>query len=253
MTVACMNRSAMSLKAAVLGKILLVRQPVAQSLRAMDFEAFESSDFAEVVSRLGLTPPSLIVMDADGMSQEWRMLAADRSRKQKAALVLLTSRFSFDDAHDAMAHGVAGVIVKPFRSGQHAARLLDLALRQMNVRARRSSPRFAIPEMMNAMLRLSGPDGEDSFPLKNISESGAMIDLDSRSVESLIEPGRFFPLAALSWGDVQLEAAVDVVHSDTLTAGIHFSRIFEGAPKFLRALQERQDKAIGPQETKRKW
>jgi len=249
-----MNRSVMPLKAAILGKILLVRQPIAQSLRAMDFEAFESSDFAEVISTLELTSPSLIVMDADGMSQEWRMLAADLGGKQRAAaLVLLTSRFSFDDAHDAMALRIAGVIVKPFRSAQHAARLLDLALRGMNVRARRSSPRFAIPETMNAVLRLSAPDGEDAFPLKNISESGAKIDLDSRRVGSLIEPGRFFPLAALSWGDVQLEAAIDVVHSDTLSAGVRFSRIFEGAPRFYRALQERQHKAIGPQETKRKW
>ena len=64
----------------------------------------------------------------------------------------------------------------------------------------------------------------------------------------MIEPGRFFPLAALSWGDVQLEAAIDVVHRDELTAGIRFSRIFEGAPRFFRALQERQaqgDRATG--------
>jgi|GEM_PF-5434218 len=143
--------------------------------------------------------------------------------------------------HDAMALRVAGVIVKPYRSSQHAARLLDLALRRMNVKARRSSPRFAIPETMSAVLGLSGSDGEVAFPLKNISESGATIDLDSRSVGSLIEPGRFFPLAALSWGDVQLEAAVDVVHSDTRTAGIRFSRIFEGAPRFHRAGAVRKD------------
>jgi PilZ domain len=182
------------------------------------------------------------------------MLAAYLGQKQRtAALVLLTSRFSFDDAHDAMVLRVAGVIVKPFRTGQHAARLLDLTLRQMNVRARRSSPRFAIPETMSAVLRLSGPDGEDAFPLKNISESGAKIDLDSRSVGSLIEPGKFFPLAALSWGDVQLEAAIDVVHTDARSAGIRFSRIFEGAPRFLRALRERQERAIGPQGIKRQW
>jgi DNA-binding NarL/FixJ family response regulator len=242
----------MSLRAVILGKILLVRQPIAQSLRALDFEAFESSDFAEVVSKLGFTSPSLIVMDADGMSQEWRMLAAGLNAKPgAAALVLVTSRFSFDDAHDAMARRVAGVIMKPFRIGQHAARLLDLALRQMNVRARRSSPRFAIPESMNAVLRLPGSEGEDAFPLKNIAERGATIDVES--VGSLIDPGSFFPLATLSWGDVQLEAAIDVVHRNAHSAGVRFSRIFEGAPRFLRALQERQDKAIGPQGTRRRW
>jgi DNA-binding NarL/FixJ family response regulator len=244
----------MSLRAIVLGKILLVRQPIVQSLRALDFKAFESSDFAEVVSKLNSTSSSLIVMDADGMSQEWRMLAAGLGAKQRAAaLVLVTSRFSFDDAHDAMALKVAGVIVKPFRSDQHTARLLDLALRQMNVRARRSTPRFAIPETMNAVLQLSGSDGDEVFRLTSISEAGATIDLESRSVGSLVDPGRFFPLATLSWGEVQLEAAIDVIHSDTHTAGIRFNRVFEGAPRFLRALKERQAKAIGPQGKKRRW
>jgi DNA-binding response OmpR family regulator len=244
----------MSLRAVVFGKVLLVRQPVAQSLRALDFEALESTDFAELVSKLDSTWPSLIVMDADGMGREWRMLAAGLgAKKGAAALVLVTSRFGFDDAHDAMALKIAGVIVKPFRSGQHAARLLDLALRQMNVRARRSSPRFAIPGTMNAVLRLPGSDGEDAFPLKNIAEKGATIDMDARSVGSMLDPGRFFPLAVLSWAELQLEAAIDVVHSDSHTAGIRFSRIFEGGPRFLRALRERHERAIGPQGIKRKW
>lgn len=244
----------MSLRAVILGKILLVRQPIAQSLSALDFEAFESSDFAEVFSNLDFSSPSLIVMDADGMSREWRMLAAGLGAKQgAAALVLVTSRFSFDDAHDAMALRVAGVIVKPFRSEQHTARLMDLALRQMNIRARRSSPRFAIPATMDAEIRLSEPGGKDVFHLKNIAEGGATIDTGAGSVGSLIDPGTFIPLATLSWGEVQLEAAIDVIHKGKHTAGIRFSRIFDGAPKLLRALKERQSKAIGPQGIKRKW
>ena len=244
----------MSLRAVILGKILLVRQPIAQSLSALDFETFESSDFAEVISHLDLTSPSLIVMDADGMSREWRTLAAGLGAKQgAAALVLVTSRFSFSEAHEAMALKLAGVIVKPFRSDQHTARLLDLALRQMNIRARRSSPRFVVPATMNAELRLSESGGKDVFPLKNISEGGARIDTGAVSVSSLIDPGTFVPLATLSWGEVQLEAAIDVVHKDEHTAGIRFSRIFDGGPKLLRALKERQAKATGPQGIKRKW
>src|SRR5271169_673151 len=158
----------MPLRAVILGRILLVRQPIAQSLNALDFETFEFSDFAELVSHLDLTSPSLIVMDADGMSREWRTLAAAQgARRGAAALVLVTSRFSFDDAHDALALKVAGVIVKPFRGDQHAPRLLDLALRQVKIRARRGSPRFAVPAGMNAVLRLPGPGAGTLFPLKN--------------------------------------------------------------------------------------
>lgn len=244
---------AMSLRVVILGKILIVRQPIAQSLGALDFETFESSSLAEVIARLDFISPSLIVMDTDGMSREWRMLAAALGPKKGAAsLVLVTSRFSFDDAHDAMALKVAGVIVKPFRSDQHTARLLDLALRQMNVRARRSSPRFATPAATNAVLRLSESGGENIFPLKNIAEGGATINTEAGSVGSSLDPGSFVPLATLSWGEVQLEAAVDVMYRERNSAGIRFSRIFEGAPKLLRVLKERRARELG-QGKGRKW
>lgn len=244
----------MPLRAAILGKILLVRQPIAQALSALDFETFEFSDFSEFVSHLDLTLPSLIVIDADGLSREWRTLAAGQgARRGTAALVLVTSRFTFDDAHDAMALKVAGVIVKPFRGGQHTPRLVDLALRQMNIRARRASPRFAVPASMDAVLRLSDPRGKNAFPLKNISEGGAAVNMESGSAGSLLDVGTFVPSADISWGDVQLEAAIDVVYRDEHTAGIRFSRFFDGATKFLRALKERHDKAAGSQGIKRKW
>lgn len=244
----------MPLRAVILGKILLVRQPIAQALSALDFETFEFSDYAELVSHLDLTSPSLIVMDADGMSREWRALAAGLgARPRAAALVLVTSRFSFDDAHDAMALKVAGVIVKPFRGDQHTPRLLDLALRQVKIRARRASPRFAVPPGMNAVLRLSEPGAASAFPLKNISEGGAEVDLESARAGSLPDAGTFVPSADIIWGDVQFEAAIDVVHRDEHTAGIRFSRLFDGVPKFLRALKERHDKAAGSQGIKRKW
>ena len=244
----------MSLRAVILGKILLVRQPIAQSLNALGFETFEFSDFAEVVSHLDLTAPSLIVMDADGMSREWRMCAAGQNAKRgAAALVLVTSRFSFTDAHDAMSLKVAGVIVKPFRGDQHSARLLDLALRQMNIRAKRASPRFAVPTGMNAVLQLSEPGGRNAFPLKNVSEGGAAISMESGRAGFQLDAGTFVPSADISWGDVQLEAAIDVVYRDEHTAGIRFSRLFDGAPKFLRALKERHARASGPQGIRRKW
>ena len=244
----------MSLRVVVLGKILLVRQPIAQSLGALDFEVFESSDPAEVVSNLDLTAPSLIVMDADGMAREWRLLAGSLGARQGAAgLVLVTSRFGFDDAHDAMALRVAGVIVKPFRREEHTERLLDLALRKMKVGARRASPRFAIPASMNAVLRFPESECGDAFPVKNIGKGGAAVDVGTARLGTSLDPGRFVPSADLLWGEVELEAAVDIVYREKNAAGIRFSRIFDGAPRLLRALKERQARALGPGEKRRKW
>jgi len=244
----------MPLRVVVLGKVLLVRQPIAQSLGALDFEVFESSDFDEVYAHLDFTRPALVVMDADGMPGEWRTLAAGLGVKQgAAALVLVTSRFSFDDAHDAQALRVAGVIVKPFRREEHTPRLLDLALRKKNVQARRASPRFAIPMAMNAVLRLPPSYGNDVFPLKNIAEGGATIDMETGTAGSLLAPGTFVPMATLSWGEVQIEAELSVVHREENAGGVRFSRFFEGAPRLLRALKERHAKALGPYGRRRKW
>ena len=144
-------------------------------------------------------------------------------------------------------------MVKPFRREEHTARLLDLALRKMKVRARRASPRFAVPATMNAVLSLSHSDGGEVFPVKNVAEGGAAIATETPGARSLLDPGRFVPMATLSWGEVQLEAACDIVYLGSNTAGIRFSRIFDGAARLLRALKERQARALGPQETRRKW
>ena len=243
----------MSLRIVVLGKILLVRQPIAQSLGTLDFDIFESSDFAEVIASLDITKPSLVVMDADGMPREWRALAAALGARQGAALVLLTSRFSFDDAHDALALRVSGVIVKPFRREEHTPRLLDLALRKMNLRARRASPRFAVPATTNSVLRLPTSDGEDVFPLKNIAEGGATIDMEAGAAGSSLAHGSLVPLATLSWGEVQLEAELSVVHRQVGAGGVRFSRFFDGAPKLFHALKERHARALGSHGRKRRW
>jgi DNA-binding NarL/FixJ family response regulator len=229
----------MPLRVVIFGKTLLVRQPIAQSLGALDFQVFESASLPDVVAGLDMTAPVLIVMDADGMAREWRLIASTLGAKRGAsALVLVTSRFGFDDAHDAMALKVAGVIVKPFRREEHTPRLLDIALRQANRKARRGSPRFSLTPSDAASV--------DSQTVRNIAEGGALI-------ETTLEPGRFVPLATMTWGDSRLETSLDVIHATGGAAGVHFSRVLAGASKFLRALEERRSRALGPQGKKRKW
>ena len=246
--------ASMPLKAIVLGRTLIVRQPIAQSLAALDFQVIEAPDLASVMTSLDLTTPSLVVMDADGMVREWRMLAAGlNARKGATALVLVTSRFSFDDVHEAMALGVAGVIVKPFRREEHTARLLDLALRKMKVRARRAAPRFAIPDATRAVLTSSRSEGEEAVEIRNIAEGGAKLNVESAGRGGVFEPGGFVPLATLTWGEFQVEVSLEVVYRKEESAGIRFSRIFDGHYRLVRALEERKVRALGVQVRKRKW
>ncbi len=237
----------MPLRAVIFVKTLLVRQPIAQSLGALDFQVVESASLPAVVSVLDQAAPVLVVMDADGMAREWRLVASALGAKRGAiGLVLVASRFGFDDAHDAMALKVAGVIMKPFRREEHAPKLLDIALRMMNLKARRSSPRFTLPPSEGAAVSLSRPEGDEAVPLKNIAEGGALI-------EKALAPGDFVPLATVSWGDARMETSLDVIHAAGGAAGVHFSRVFAGAPKFMKAIEERLSRAVGHQGKKRKW
>jgi DNA-binding NarL/FixJ family response regulator len=240
----------MPLKAVVLVKTLIVRQPVSQSLATLDFEVIEFTDLSEVMTRLEVTAPSLVVMDADGMAREWRMLAA---RLGAAPLVLLSSRFTFDDVHQAMALNVAGVILKPFRKEEHVPRLLDLALRQRNLKARRSYARFRAPETTEVVLKSSQEGIEESFPVRNIAQEGVKVNVQVGDPVTAFKAGAFIPMATLLLGDAQLEVAVDVIHRQDDIAGIRFSRFFDSSQKLIRLLEERQTRALGSQGRRRKW
>jgi len=240
----------MPLNAVVIGKTLLVRQPIAQSLETLDFHVIEASQVSETPPIFQVSMPALVVMDVDGMAREWRMLAAGLSaRTGGSALVLLASRFNFDDVHDAQGLHVAGVIVKPFRREEHTERLIDLALRQRQLKPKRSAPRFAVPKDTKAELRIGQAGRVELFPVTNIGEGGAKI-----MGESGWEPEQGGPPVTLSWGSVQLEASIELVHRQRDGAGIRFARIFDGAPKLGRALDERRARAFGPLgRKKRKW
>ena len=242
------------MKAVVLGKALLVRQPIVQSLAALDFQVTDASEPAGISPGVDLMSRTLIVMDADGMAREWRALAAEVSaRRGTPALVLLASRFSFDDVHDAMALKVAGIILKPYRREEHTARLLDLALRSLSLKARRSAPRFTIPVATKAVLMLAREGREETLAVKNVAMGGARLDAETATHGASVTPGGFFPLSMMSWGDVQLEVDVDVIYRDDDSAGIRFFRIYEGQHKLVRALEERHALSLGSQGRKRKW
>ncbi len=242
----------MPLKAMVLGKTLLVRQPIAQALSALDFQVTEAAELREAENGLELL--SIVVMDVDGMAREWRMLAGSlHAGRSATALVLVASRFSFDDVHEAMALKVAGVIVKPFRKEEHVARILDLALRTLKIKARRSAPRYAIPETTKAVLTWSAGENSARAEVGNIAEGGARLVMDTAEAGTAFTPGGFVPLAGLSWGDVQLEVNLDVIHREDDSAGVRFSRIYDGEHKLFRALEERRVRALGFHGRKRKW
>lgn len=237
----------------ILARTHLVRQPIAQSFVPLDLRVHEFSDPSDVVARLNTLSPDLLIMDADGMAREWRMLAAGLGMSRTSvALVLLTSRFSFEEAHQASAFNVSGVVVKPFRKEEHTARILDLALLKKGIRARRLSPRFSLAETSQARLPDTLSVDQHMLSVKNISEGGIAVSLETPDVVDAFCPGAFIPMATLARGESQATLSLEVVHGGEATAGMRFDRFFEGKQIF-RALEEQHARAFGSQETKRKW
>jgi DNA-binding NarL/FixJ family response regulator len=232
----------------------LVRQPVAQSLSALGISVREFTDLGEVVARLNDLSPDLIVMDADGMARRWRALAAGLGGvRGGVGLVLLAGRFSFADAHDAQALGVAGVIMKPYRREEHAARLLDAALARRDLRPRRLAPRIALPDGEGAFFELSLPSGEERLPVRNIAEGGVAVAASTPAASAALTEGEHFPSATLVWGALQLELSFDVAHATAGIVGLRFINVLEGWPQLVRTLGERLARAVGPLERKRRW
>ena len=232
----------------------LVRQPIVQSLSALGISVREFTDLGEAVARLNDLSPDLIVMDADGMARRWRALAASLGgARGGVGLVLLAGRFSFEDAHDAQALGVAGVIVKPYRPEEHAARLLDAALARRDLRPRRLAPRLPLPDGEGAFFELSLPSGEERLPVRNIAEGGVAVAASTPAASAALTEGEHFPSASLVWGALQLELSFDVAHATAGIAGLRFIKVLEGWPQLARTLGERLARAAGPLERKRRW
>jgi hypothetical protein len=163
-------------------------------------------------------------------------------------LVLLASRFSFADAHDAQALGVAGVIMKPYRREEHAARLLEIALARKGLRPRRSTPRMTLPDGEGATLELALPTGEERLPVRNIA-----VSVSSLAAGAALAAGERFPAATLAWGTLRLELSFEVAHTTAGAAGVRFIQVLEGWPQLTRLLGARFSRALGPIERRRRW
>jgi DNA-binding NarL/FixJ family response regulator len=232
----------------------LVRQPIVQSLSALGIAVREFTDLGEAVSRLNDLSPDLMVVDADGMARRWRTLAAGLgSVRGGIGLVLLASRFSFADAHDAQALRVAGVIMKPYRREEHAARLLEAVLARKGLRPRRLTPRVTLTEAEDAHLELSLPSGEEHLLVRDIAEGGIAVVASSPAAATALVEGEHFPSATLSWGALRRELSFEVVHASDGIAGLRFIRVLEGWPQLARILGERLARALGRIERKRRW
>jgi CheY-like chemotaxis protein len=234
---------------AVLAGTHLVRQSLAQCLSPLGFQVREYSDPAELVSQLNRFPPEMIVIDADGLERAWRALAAGLHAGQKPiTFVLLASRFSLEDAHEALAAGVEGMILKPYEK-ENTRKLLELWLRGRGLRARRSAPRFRPPAELDARLRFRGPVDWSNAEVRDLSEGG--IGISGR--DGLPDTSSLLPPSYLRLGQAESALTLQAVHRNAELAGFRTVQVREGRSAIVRLLEQLFTRAFGSTGRKGKW
>jgi DNA-binding response OmpR family regulator len=234
---------------AVLAGTHLVRQSLSQCLSPLGFRVREFSDPAELVSQLNKISPDMIVIDADGLERAWRALAAGLQAGEKAiTIVLLGSRFSLDDAHEALAAGVAGMILKPYEK-ENTRRLLELWLRRRGLRARRASPRFQPPQELETSLRYRESSGWVSAEVRNLSEAGLAV----AGFPQAERPSSEIPLATLKLGEAESTVTLQRVHGGAEITGFRLVLIQDGRAGIVRLLEQLFARVFGTMGKKGKW
>ena len=234
---------------AVLAGTHLVRQSLSQCLVPLGFQVREFSDPAELVSQLNRFSPDLIVIDADGMERAWRTLASGLHAGAKPiALVLLASRFSIEDAHEALAAGVNGMILKPYEK-ESTRRLLELWLRCRGLRAKRASPRFRPPQELGARLRYQGASDWENAEVRNLSEGGVAVS----SYRDMPRHSSLLPTATLRLGEAESTLVLQGVHQGGEIAGFRLTLVQDGRAAFVRLLEQLFARAFGSHGKKGKW
>jgi DNA-binding response OmpR family regulator len=244
----------MSFPVAILASTHLVRQSVAQCLAPLGFRVHEFTDLAELALGVNRVAPRLVVVDIDGLEGKWQPLAAAlRGSAQRLPLVLLAGRFGFEEAHEALSLGVAGMILKPFQKEEHTGRLVELVLKSRGLRPRRASPRFLPPEEAPVGLRYLTPDGGQRAQVADLSLGGLGVSSADAGRAAGLPPGARLDQAVLQLETGEVPLSARVVHHSAGRMGLQVLRLFEGRAAFLRVVEVQHARAFGPRGKRNRW
>jgi CheY-like chemotaxis protein len=242
----------MSSSVAVFASTHLVRQSIAQSLEPLGFRTHDFADLAELVRDVNQVAPRLVVMDVDGLEGRWRALAgAMKGSPQRVALVLLAGRFGFEEAHEALALGVAGMILKPFRKEEHTARLVELWLKTGGLRPRRGSPRFIPPEQTAAYFRYPASSGEQRAAVIDLSLQG--LGVRPPAAGERFAPGTRLGRTMLELAAGNVPLSTRVIHRSAERMGLQVQHLVEGRAALARVVEAQHARAFGAGGKRSRW
>ena len=227
----------------------LIRQALSQSLQPLGFKVHEFAEAAAAIAKLNALAPDLFVLDVDGAGRAWRPLAAGL-QASAVTIVLLAGRFGLEDAHEALAAGVAGVILKPFQK-ETTVRLVELLLKRRGLRPRRAAPRFVPPQ--DALLQYRGLGRWERASVHNLAEGGLAVALAGPDAQPGVNRNALIPSATLQIGSAEAVVSLQGVHRSPGIAGLSLVRFLEGKGTVTHLLAQLHARVFGPLGKKRKW
>jgi DNA-binding NarL/FixJ family response regulator len=244
-------KGTMTFRVAIVANTHLVRQPVAACLLPIGARVHEFAELTHLLTDINAIDPEIVLIDVDGLQQGWRAFAAAmRGSPRPALVVLLGTRFDFEDAHEALALGVASIILKPYRREDHTERLYDLVLKLQRVRPRRREPRLVPSESLSPRLDYEEQQGRGIAGVRDLSSEGICVDLPDGDG---LRPGSFVGQATLAVRERTSSFTAHVIHRASGRAGLRVRTWHEGRQHWMRLLEDLHTRAFGTRRANRRW
>ena len=127
----------------VISKSEEIRRCFRESYSLLGFEVNESEDVLELIRDLNILEPDYVIIDIDELARKWKIAASGlRLAQKKITIILIADTVTLEEANEALALGVSGIIVKPFLPEFHLKRVYNIILRKALADGIRVYPRF---------------------------------------------------------------------------------------------------------------
>ncbi|MBA7706860.1 hypothetical protein ES703_115718 [subsurface metagenome] len=127
----------------VISKLNLFRLSLLKKFKTLGFNVSTFSGIREPIQRLNRLNPDVVIFDEDDAGQGWKTCISGLKRaRKKIIFILVVKDISINQANEAVALGVSGIILKPFDPEKDIKKILATINKKYSISPKRSSPRF---------------------------------------------------------------------------------------------------------------
>ncbi len=246
----------MELNVVVISRLHLIRQSLMARLKPIGFSVFLFEDIEEFIVRMNMVSPDIIIIDGDGIEEQWKKLLQAIGKKNKSIIpILILTKCSIDQANEALYLGVGGIILKPFNPSQHIRKILEIISTKKKLDLKREYLRVYPDISLRGTIKYFDSESKQQVTLSiiNVSYRGAMVRFIYPETMENFQPGFRVPDAIFSIGSLQMNISFMVTHYEGKSAGILFEEIKTNKNKFYSFIDTIYNNVLGTVRVKGRW